>query len=160
MQVPKQTSTMPASLAKQSSAMHSLAWRITYEWDCAKNDYKTMQQMQDAWQGILESANYQCLADKRKETIFFLWHHIRTTTLAKNQVHGRWCNGRFYANWCDLPEDYAYDNNLLKTLPSGHFWAVVDSKGQATSIRYFISSDCENEDKSHFLPLAEPAVSV
>lgn len=140
---------MPATLAKQSAAMDSLAWRITYEWDRAKDQRKNTEQMQEEWKNLTESANYQCLANKRKETIFFLWHHTRTTTLAHSQLHGRWLNGRFYANWADLPEEYKRNDALLKTLPSGHFW--VDSNRKPTTIRYFVSSDCAGEDVSHFL---------
>jgi len=146
---------MPATLAKQSAAMVSLAWRVTDEWDRAKNQHKNMEQMQEEWKGLTQSPNYQCLADKRKETIFFLWYHARTTTLAHNQLYGRWLNGRFYANWSDLPEEYKDSDILLKTLPSGHFW--VDNNGKPTTIRYFISSDCTNEDVSHFLT-REPAL--
>jgi hypothetical protein len=144
---------MAATLAKQIAAMDSLAWRVTYEWNCAKNEHKNMEQMQEVWKCIAQSHNYQCLATMRKSTISFLWHHTRNITLAHNRLHGRWLNGVFCANWCDLPEKYKRDDNLLKTLPSGHFW--VDNNGKPTTIRYFISSDCANEDRSHFL-VSEP----
>ena len=140
---------MAATLAKQFAAMDSLAWRVTYEWNCAKNKQKNIQEMQEVWEYVAQSPNYQCLADMRKSTIHYLWHHIRQTTLAHNQIHGRWLNGAFYASWSDLPEKYKRDDNLLKTLPSGHFW--VDNNGKPTTIRYFISSDCAGEDVSHFL---------
>jgi hypothetical protein len=129
--------------------MDSLAWQATHEWNCAKNQYKTIEQMQQVWQDLTKSANYQCLAEKRKSTIFFLWHHIRNTTLSQNQIHGRCLNGKFYSSWRDLPEEYKASDALLKTLPSGHFWG--DGNGQATTIRYFIASDSAGEDKSHFL---------
>jgi hypothetical protein len=144
---------MAAKLAKQIAAMDSLAWRTTYEWNCAKNEHKNMEQMQEVWKYIIQSPNYQCLAGCRKSTIHYLWHHTRTITLAQNQVHGRWLGGRFYANWCDLPEKYKRDDSLLKTLPSGHFW--LDSNRKPTTIRYYISSDCDDEDVSHFL-VSEP----
>ena len=140
---------MPANLATQSAAMNHLAWQITYEWNRAKNEQKTMPQMHLAWDTLTQSAKYQCLAQKRKETIFFLWHHTRTCTLAQNEIHGRWLHGKFYANWCDLPEKYKRDDSLLRTLPSGHFW--LDGKGRPTAMRYFIASDCAGEDTSHFL---------
>jgi hypothetical protein len=146
---------MPATLAKQVSAMDSLAWRVTYEWNRAKDQHRNMEQMQEEWKNLTQSPNYQCLAEMRKSTIAFLWHHTRTTTLAYNQVHGRWLHGRFYANWSDLPEECRRNDNLLKTLPSGHFW--VDSNKKVTTIRYFISSDCVGEDVSHFLT-REPAL--
>ena len=146
---------MPATLDRQSAAMIYLAWRVTYEWNRAKDEHRNMAQMQEGWEVITQSANYQCLADKRKETITFLWHHTRTITLAHNQLYGHWFKGRFYANWTDLPEEYKRNDSLLKTLPSGHFWA--DSNGKPTTKRYFISSDCVGEDVSHFLT-REPAL--
>lgn len=139
---------MPASTGKQYAAMDSLAWRITYDWNQAKNKLKTTDDMQKAWQDIKESAKYQCLADKRKESVRYLWDHTRQRTLAENQIWGRWLNGQFFTNWCDLPEKYKYDDNLLKTLPSGHFWM---KDGQATRVRFFISEDSRNEDRSHFI---------
>lgn len=147
---------MPASLDKQISAMDSLAWRVTYEWNQAKNNLKTMAEMHKVYQDLCQSAKYQCLADKRKESIRFLWQHTRVRIQAENQIHGRWYDGRFYAHWCDLPESIRYDNAALAKLPSGHFWA--DKDRQATAIRYFISSDCAGEDAAHFLPL--PAVAA
>jgi hypothetical protein len=150
---------MPATLSKQVAAMDSLAWRVTHEWSRARDERKNMAQMQEEWKNLTESANYQCLADKRKETILFLWHHTRTVTLAHNQLYGRWLNGGFYANWTDLPEEYKRNDALLKTLPSGHFWVASDRK--PTTIRYFISSDCDGEDVSHFLtrePLRFPTL--
>lgn len=148
---------MAATLAKQSAAMDSLAWRINSEWNCAKNSYKNMEQMQEVWRHITQSPNYQRLAGMRKSTINYLWRHARETTLAQNQVYGQWLNGAFYASWNDLPEKYKRDNNLLKTLPSGHFW--IDSNGKPTTIRYFISSDCAGEDLSHFL-VSEPILPI
>ena len=147
---------MPASLDKQSAAMDSLAWRITYEWNRAKNHCLTMDQMQSSWRdSILQSANYQCLAEKRKETIRFLWHHTRNRILAENQIYGWWLDGKFYGSWCDLPEAIRYDEEALAKLPKGHFW--LDGNRQATTIRYFIPSDSEGEDRTHFLA---PAVSA
>lgn len=139
---------MAASLSKQVAAMDTLAWRVTYEWNRAKGHYKTIETMQAAWQCLTQSPQYQCLADKRKESIHFLWHHTRTRVLAENQVLGRWCDGVFYANWCDLPEEYKRNDAMLPTLPVGHFW--LDDNRKATTIRYFISSDCANEDRKHF----------
>lgn len=136
--------------------MDSLAWRITYEWNRAKNHCLTMDQMQNAWRdGILQSANYQCLVGKRKETIRFLWHHTRNRILAENQIYGWWMDGQFYGSWCDLPESVKYDDNALAKLPKGHFW--LDGNRQATTIRYFVSPDSEGEDRTHFLA---PAVSA
>ena len=146
---------MPATVAKQSAAMDSLAWRVVHEWNYAKNEQKNMKQMQEAWKHMAQSPNYQCLAGMRKSTISFLWRHTRTITLAYNQVYGHWLNGKFYANWSDLPEEYKRDDRLLKTLPSGHFW--LDSNGKPTTTRYFISSDCDGEDVAHFLT-REPAL--
>jgi hypothetical protein len=139
---------VPASIEKQCAAMDSLAWRITYEWNQAKNNLKTMAQMQTVWQDTLQTGHYQCLAEKRKESVYYLWSHTRQRTLAENQIHGRWLNGKFFANWCDLPEKYKYDDSLLKTLPSGHFWL---QEGQATKVRYFISEDAKSEDAFHFI---------
>jgi hypothetical protein len=153
----KQLRTMAATVIKQIAAMDSLAWRTTHEWNCAKNEQKNMEQMQEVWEYITQSRNYQCLADMRKSTIHYLWRHTRTITLAQNQIHGRWLNGAFYANWCDLPEKYKRDDNLLKTLPCGHFW--VDNNRRPTTIRYFISSDCADEDTSHFLA-SEPILPI
>jgi hypothetical protein len=135
--------------------MGQLAWRITYEWNCAKNRCLTMEQMQAVWKDhVLQSADYQCLAEKRKETIRFLWHHTRNRVLAENQCHGRWLNGVFNSSWCDLPESVRYDEAKIKTLPTGHFW--LDGNGQVTTIRYFISADSTGEDRSHFLkPVVE-----
>jgi len=147
---------VPASIDKQSSAMGQLAWRITYEWNCAKNRCLTMEQMQTVWRDhVLQSADYQCLAEKRKETIRFLWHHTRNRVLAENQGYGHWFNGAFYASWCDLPESVRYDEAKIKTLPKGHFW--IDGNRQVTTIRYFISADSTGEDCSHFL---KPAVAL
>lgn len=148
---------MPATLAKQYAAMDSLAWRVTYEWNRAKDQHKNTKQMQEEWKSLTQSANYQCLAGMRKSTIAFLWHHTRTITLAYNQVYGYWLNGAFYANWRDLPEKYKRDDSLLKTLPSGHFW--VDNNRKPTTIRYYISSDCAGEDLSHFL-VSEPVLPI
>jgi hypothetical protein len=139
---------MAASISKQYSAMDSLAWRIGHEWNRAKNVRKTMDQMQTVWNDLVQSAEYQCLAGKRRETIFFHWHYTRTYMLSQNQVQGRWCNGCFFHSWCDLPEEYKASDSLLKTLPSGHFW--LNGDGQATPSRYFVSSDCANEDERHF----------
>lgn len=150
---------MPVSVAKQTAAMHSLAWRITYEWNRAKNHCLTMTETQSAWQGhILQSANYQCLADKRKEAIRFLWHHTRNRILAENQIYGWWFNGRFHSSWCDLPESIRYDEKQLGKLPRGHFW--LDGNRQATTIRYFICADSAGEDRAHFLPAAEPVLPI
>ncbi len=147
---------MPASIDKQSGAMEQLAWRITYEWNCAKNRCLTMDNMQTAWKDwIVQSAHYQCLAEKRKETIRFLWHHTRNKVLAENTIYGHWLNGSFYSSWSDLPESVRYDEAKIKTLPKGHFWG--DGKGNATTIRYFISADSTGEHRSHFL---KPAVSL
>jgi hypothetical protein len=144
------------SIDKQSAAMDSLAWRTTYEWNRAKNYCLTMDQMQSTWRdGILQSAEYQCLAEKRKEAIRFLWHHTRNRILAENQLHGWWLDGRFYGSWCDLPESIRYDEAELAKLPTGHFW--LDGKRQATTIRYYVSSDSAGEDRTHFLT---PAVSA
>lgn len=141
---------MPAAIAQQAAAMDSLAWRISYEWDCAKNRQRTMAEMQQAWQdSILHSAHYQCLAFKRKETIAFLWQHTRNRILAQNQIYGWWFNGSFYNSWCHLPESHKHDDSLLKTLPRGHFW--VDGNRETTTIRYYIPEDCANEDRTHFL---------
>jgi hypothetical protein len=138
---------MAASLDRQVSAMDSLAWRISYEWNQARNGQKIMKQMHTVWKDIQESAHYQCLADKRKESAYYLWYYTSRRVLAESQLWGYWYKGEFFANWCDLPEKYKYDDSLLKTLPSGHFWA---RDGQATTIRYFVSEDCAGEDKSHF----------
>jgi hypothetical protein len=138
----------PSNFAKQSVAMDSLSWRIAHEWNRAKNDRKTMDEMHKVWQYITSSPNYQCLAVKRKETIFFLWHHVRTQTLAQNEMYGRWLHGKFYTSWSDLPERYKASDTLLKRLPSGHFW--LDENGQATMCRYFVPSDSVGEDRSHF----------
>ena len=146
---------MPATLAKQIAAMDSLAWRVAHEWSRAKNEHRNIQQLNKEWENLTQSHNYQCLAVMRKSTIRYFWYHTGKTTLAYNQVYGRWLNGRFYANWRDLPEEYKHNDFLLKTLPSGHFW--VDNNGKPTTIRYFISSDCTNEDVSHFLT-REPAL--
>jgi hypothetical protein len=148
---------MAAPTAYQLAAMDFLAWRVTHEWNCAKNEQKNMEQMQEVWNYIAQSPNYQGLAGMRKSTIHFLWRHTRTVTLARHQMHGWWSNGAFYANWADLPEKYKQDDSLLKTLPSGHFW--VDNNGKPTTIRYFISSDCANEDASHFL-VSEPILPI
>ncbi len=146
---------MPATPARQSAAMDSLAWRVTHDWNQAKDQHKSMEQMQEEWKNLTQSPNYRCLAGIRKSAIAFLWHHTRTITLAYNQVYGHWLNGRFYDNWSDLPEEYKRSDALLKTLPSGHFW--VDSNGKPTTIRYFISRYCIGEDLSHFLA-REPAL--
>lgn len=141
---------MATSTEKQVSAMDSLAWKISYEWNRAKNRCLTMADMQKAWtDSIVQSANYQCLAEKRKETIRFLWHHTRQRILAENQLWGHWLNGAFYSNWCDLPESVRYDEQKMKTLPKGHFW--IDGNREATAIRYFVSDDSAAEDRTHFL---------
>jgi hypothetical protein len=127
--------------------MDPLAWRITYEWNQAKNNLKTIAQMQEVWKGLLQAEQYQCLAGKRRESVRYLWEHTRQRTLAENQVHGRWLNGEFYANWCDLPEEYKYDDNLLESLPSGHFWL---HEGQVTKVRYFVPENARKEDAYHF----------
>ena len=138
--------------------MDSLAWRVTYEWNCAKNRCLTMADMQRAWtDSIAQSANYQCLAEKRKEAIRFLWHHTRNRILAENQMYGHWYQGSFYSNWSDLPESVRYDEKLLKSLPAGHFW--LDGNRQATTIRYFISADSAGEDRAPFLA-PQPAAAV
>ena len=139
---------MAASIEKQCSAMDSLAWRIGHEWSRAKAERKTMDQMQTVWYDLVQSAHYQCLAGKRRETILFHWQHTRTCTLSQNLHHGRWFNGHFFSSWCDLPEEYKASDSLLKTLPSGHFW--LDGDGQATPSRYFVSGDCANENQKHF----------
>ena len=146
---------MPASTDKQLASMQQLAWRIGYEWSCAKNRCLTIENMQTVWKDhILQSAHYQCLAEKRKETIRFLWHHTRNTVLAQNQIYGHWLNGVFYSSWSDLPESVRYDEAKIKTLPKGHFW--LDGNRQTTTIRYFISADSTGEDKGHFLkPVVE-----
>ena len=135
------------SLEKQYAAMDSLAWRITYEWSQARNNLKTIAQMQTAWRDLLQAGHYQCLAEKRRESVSYLWHHTRQRTLAENQIHGRWLNGKFFLNWCDLPEKYKYDDSLLKTLPSGYFWL---QEGQATKVRYFVPENA-SEDAFHFV---------
>jgi hypothetical protein len=104
---------------------------------------------------LVKSEQYIRLADKRKATIIFLWNRIRNQTLAKNQLWGRWLDGIFYSNWCDLPDEYKYNDNLLKTLPSGHFW--LDGNRNVTTIRYFISRDCAGEDRKHFI---SPSITV
>jgi len=140
---------MASKLDKQFTAMNSLSWRITYEWNKAKNEFLTIDQMQKIWQDIIKhDANYNCLAEKRKETIRFLWFHIRQITIAHNQLFGRWYNGKFYNHWMDLPEEIRHDDNMLAKLPSGHFW--LDRNGQATRMRYFISKDSIGEDVKHF----------
>jgi hypothetical protein len=145
----------PASLDRQFSAMDSLAWRVTYEWNCAKNRCLTMDQMQSAWRDrILQSADYQRLAGKRKEAIRFLWYHTRNRVLAENQIYGWWLSGRFYGSWCELPESIRYDDSALAKLPKGHFW--LDGNRQTTTIRYYISSDSAGEDRSHFLAPSDP----
>jgi hypothetical protein len=117
-----------------------------------------MEQMQAVWRdSILQSANYQCLAEKRKETIRFLWHHTRNRILAENQLFGRWLNGVFYSSWSDLPESVRCDEQKMKQLPSGHFW--LDGNRQPTTIRYFIASDSSGEDRTHFLAPSQPATS-
>ena len=134
--------------------MDSLASEIEYQWSKARDRQKTISQMQDCWhKWIGQSAKYQCLADKRKDCIRFLWHHTRARVLRENQAYGRWLEGRFYGNWADLPYNYRYSNELLKTLPSGHFW-VKD--GLVTSARYFVTADrIKEEDANHFtLPRA------
>ena len=148
---------MPATLAKQFAAMDSLAWRITYEWDRAKNEHRNIQQLNKEWENLTQSQDYQRLAVMRKSTIRYLWYHIGKTTQAYNQIYGRWLNGAFYANWADLPEEYKRNDALLKTLPSGHFW--LGPNREPTTIRYFISSDCDGEDVSHF-PTREPALPI
>lgn len=128
--------------------MDALAWSITYEWNRAKNRCLTMDQMQTAWRDcIAQSEKYKCLAEKRKETINFLWDHTRNRILAENQLYGHWYKGTFYSSWCDLPESVRYDEELMRTLPKGHFW--LDANRQATTIRYFIGNDCEG-DRTHF----------
>ena len=141
---------MAASISKQCSAMDSLAWRIGYEWGRAKNELKTMEQMQAVWLDLVGSAHYQCLAGKRRETIFFHWHHTRTRVLSQGQVHGRWFEGSFFTSWCDLPGEYKANDALLKTLPSGHFW--LDANGLVTASRYYIPSDSADENNRHFQP--------
>ena len=156
----KQTTPHPlmaATLAKQFAAMDSLAWRITYEWNRAKNEHRNIQQLNEEWKNLTQLPSYQCLAAMRKSTVRYLWYHTGKVIQAHNQIHGRWLNGAFYANWCDLPEKYKRDDNLLKTLPSGHFW--VDSNGKPTTIRYHVSSDCAGEDVSHFL-VSEPILPI
>lgn len=147
---------MSATIAQQTAAMDSLAWRISHEWNCAKNRQRTMAEMQQVLQdSILHSAHYQCLAFKRKETISFLWHHTRNKTLAENSIYGWWASGQFYYSWSDLPEPYKHDDSMLKTLPCGHFW--VDGDRKATTIRYFVSPDSAAEDRTHFLVPADAA---
>ena len=148
---------MPASLDKQCAAMTSLAWRVTYEWNCAKNRCLTMDQMQTVWrESIAQSANYQCLANMRKSTIRFLWDHTRNRILAENQLYGHWYKGAFYSMWPELPESVRYDEQLIKTLPKGHFW--LDGNRQATTIRYWLSPDSASEDRTHFLAPSEPVL--
>lgn len=143
---------MAATLAKQISAMDSLAWRISYEWDCAKNRQRTMAEMQSVFKhGILESAQFQCLADKRKETIRFLWYHTGRIIQAQNQVYGWWYHGRFHGCVTELPESLRRDDARLAKLPCGYFWK--DADGNATIVRDFIPSDRATvEDVCHFLP--------
>ena len=141
---------MTAKLDRQFGIMDSLAWRISYEWNLAKNKYKTMGEMHKIYNDIVQNTPYTCLAEKRKETIRFLWHHTRNLTLSQNTIFGRWYKGKFYANWCDLPEQIRYNQTLVNSLPSGHFWIIPETKGEVTTIRYFISTDSENEDESHF----------
>jgi hypothetical protein len=148
---------MPANLDKQCAAMNSLAWRVTYAWNCAKNRCLTMNEMQAVWrESIAQSADYQCLANKRKSTICFLWHHTRNRILAENQLYGYWYKGSFYSMWSDLPESVRYDEQLTRALPQGHFW--LDGNKQATAIRYFISADSASEDRTHFLAPFEPVL--
>lgn len=138
--------------------MDSLAWEIKYQWDRAKNRFLTIEQIQSVWRdSILQSAHYQCLAEKRKEAIRFLWHHTRNRILAENQIWGWWFNGHFYGRWSELPESIRYDENVLAKLPKGHFW--IDGNRQATTIRYFVSADSAKEDHSHFLSAAEHSVT-
>ena len=142
---------MPAKLDRQFSIMDSLAMRISFEWNLAKNNYKTIGEMHKIYNDIVQNTNYTCLAEKRKETIRFVWGHTRKLTLAKNTIFGRWYKGEFYANWCDLPEQIKYNQTLVDSLPSGHFWIIPETNGEVvTTIRYYISTDSENEDKSHF----------
>ena len=148
---------MAATLSRQFAAMDSLAWRITYEWNRAKNEHRNIQQLNEEWKNLTQLPSYQCLATMRKSTLRYLWYHTGKVIQAHNQIHGQWLNGAFYANWSDLPEKYKRDDNLLKTLPSGHFW--VDSNGKPTTIRYYVSSDCAGEDVSHFL-VSEPILPI
>jgi hypothetical protein len=147
--VVNQPDPVTASINNQHASMDTLAWRVTYEWNRAKNRCLTMDEMQTAWRdSIAQSAHYQCLADKRKETINFLWHHTQNRILAENQIYGYWYEGAFYSNWSDLPESVRYNEELLKNLPVGHFW--LDGNRKATTIRYFIGNGCRGEEKTHF----------
>jgi len=150
---------MAAKLAKQTAAMDSLAWRITHEWNQAKDRHFTMDRMQSTFKhGILESAQFQCLADRRKETIRFLWHHIGRTIQAHNQVYGWWYHGRFHSCFTELPESLSCDDLELAKLPCGHFWK--DAAGNATTVRYFIPAErAMTEDLSHFLA-SEPSQAI
>lgn len=150
---------MAAKLAKQIAAMDSLAWRITYEWNQAKDRYFATDRMRSAFKhGILESAQFQCLSDKRKETIRFLWYHTGRAIQAQNQVYGWWYRGRFYGCFTELPESFRYDDAKLAKLPCGHFWR--DAAGNATTVRYFIPVDRETlEDVAHFLA-SEPSLPI
>lgn len=148
---------MAAKLAKQQAAMDSLSWRISYAWNRAKDQQKTIEEMQREWQDLKQSADYQCLAEMRKFAIWHLWDHTRKITLAQNQIYGWFCEGVFYSSWSNLPEKYRHDDNLLKTLPSGHFWG--DGAGSVTKTRYFLHSESSGEDSSHFLA-AEPSLAI
>jgi hypothetical protein len=141
---------MAADLSKQVFAMDSLANLIIYEWRIAAEKNKVMSDMHRVWQDITKSIHYIGLADKRKECIHFFWHQTRNRILAENNIHGRWLDGKFYARWDELPEEYKYNDSLLKTLPAGHFW--LDANKNPTGVRYFISSDCKGENKKH-LPI-------
>jgi hypothetical protein len=150
---------MSSSLATQTAAMDSLAWRVSYEWNRAKNRQLTMTEMQQVWQdSVAASADYQGLAFKRKEAIRFLWHHTRNRILAENQVYGWWANGSFYHCWTDLPETFKCDDSLLQTLPRGHFW--LDGNRKATAIRYFIPADRAAENRCHYLQPADAATAA
>lgn len=148
---------MAAKLAKQTAAMDSLSWRISYAWNCAKNQQKTIDEMHKEWKDLKQSLDYQCLAEMRKLAIWYLWDYVRKTTLAQNQIYGWFCEGVFYSNWSNLPEKYKNDDNLLKTLPCGHFW--IDGTGNATKVRYFLHSESSGEDPGHF-SAAEPSLAI
>ena len=138
---------MAADLSKQVSAMDSLANLIIHEWRIAAEKRKVSSDMYKVWRGITKSIHYTGLADKRKECIHFFWHQTRNRVLAESRISGHWLNGCFYARWDELPDEYKYNDSLLKTLPSGHFW--LDADKNPTGIRYFISSDCKGEDRKH-----------
>lgn len=148
---------MAARLARQIAAMDSLSWRISHAWNCAKNQQKNIDEMHKEWKDLKQSLDYQCLAEMRKFAVWYLWDCTRKITLAQNQVYGWFCEGVFYSSWSNLPEKYKSDDNLLKTLPCGHFW--MDGTGNATKIRFFLHSESSGEDSSHFLA-AEPSLAI